>query len=202
MTVDKGYSQNCEQGVINSLFPDHGRFLDAGAFDGRTFSNSLKLFERGWSGVLVEPSPKAFAGLEREYAGKDRVVLVNAAVAINPGEIDFFDSGGDAVSSTEAAHAEKWEKGYGSKFEKIKVQAITWDHIMSTYGSNFDFVNLDTESTNYQLLQAFPFHECTPLCMCIEHDSKIDEMMKILSQYAYRIVYQNGENIVVWNGPR
>jgi hypothetical protein len=42
----------------------NGVFVDAGATDGETFSNSL-FFERflGWSGLCVEPQPEAFAKL-------------------------------------------------------------------------------------------------------------------------------------------
>jgi FkbM family methyltransferase len=196
------YSQNKEEGVVGSLFGNKGRFLDCGAFDGRTFSNTLRLYERGWKGVLIEPSPAAFAGLQRQYNGSERAILVNAAIAKQSGQIDFFDAGGDAVSSTETAHKEKWEKGYGSKFTKIKVTALTWLDIFNMYGTDFDFVNLDTEGTNLELLREYPFIECTPACMCIEHDNKIPQMMEILRKHKYRIVYTSGENIVVWNGPR
>ena len=195
------YSQNKEQGVINSLFPDTGRFLDVGAFDGKTFSNTLRLYERGWSGVLVEPSAPAFDGLSRLYQGSPRAVLINGLIGLESGTVDFYDSGGDAVSSTSPDHVEKWKKGYGSKFEKVRRRSITWSELFSKQGNDFQFVNLDTEGTNLQLLKAFPFHECLPLCMCIEHDSQIDQMMAILSPYGYRNLYTSGENIVVWNGP-
>lgn len=36
-----------------------GRFLDVGAFDGKTFSNTWRLAQEGWFGVCVEPSPPA-----------------------------------------------------------------------------------------------------------------------------------------------
>lgn len=195
------YSQNKEEGVINSLFGDRGRFLDVGAFDGKTFSNTLRLYERGWSGVLIEPSPLAFAGLKKQYAGSERVELVNAAITKEDGQIKFYESCGDAVSSTELAHKEKWEKGYGSKFTEVTVQGLSWMSIFNKYGNDFNFVNLDTESTNLELLKCFPLAECPAPCMCIEHDSKIGDMMDILIPYGYRVVYQSGENIVVWNGP-
>jgi FkbM family methyltransferase len=194
------YSQNAEEGVINSVLPDNGRFLDVGAFDGRTFSNTLKLYERGWSGVLVEPSPLAFAGLQREYKGKPRVELIQAAVADKDGTIGLWDSGGDAISSTVDSHKAKWEKGYKCKFTKIVVPSITYKTLFDKYGDDYNFVNIDTESTNLEMLKAFPFERCNPMCMCIEHDSKIDQMMAILSIKGFRVVYTSGENIVVYRG--
>ncbi len=198
------YSQNDEEGVINSLFGDTGRFLDVGAFDGKTFSNTLKLYERGWSGVLVEPSPLAFAGLQRQYVDSTRVTLVNAAIADSSGKIRFFDSGGDAISSTDVLHKAKWEAGYKCKFDEIEVDCLTWKSLFNIYCKDmtFDFVNIDTESTNLQLLKTFPFDKCLPMCMCIEYDSYRKEMMDILSGHGYREVYCSGENIVVYRGPR
>ena len=54
--------------IISELFKDQkdGFFIEAGAYDGETLSNSL-FFELklGWKGLLVEPNPDALAGLVR-----------------------------------------------------------------------------------------------------------------------------------------
>ncbi len=192
------YSQNEEEGIINNLFGDRGRFLDVGAYEGKTFSNTLRLFERGWQGVLLEPSPKAFAGLKKNYEGKEGVVLIQAAIADKSGQVVFYDSGGDAISSTELTHAKKWEAGYKCKFDKIIVSSITWDEIFDTYGVNFDFVNIDTEGTNLDLLLKFPFSRLVPRCLCVEFDGHAKEMQKHLNAFGYRNVYQSGENVVWW----
>ena len=196
------YSQNDEEGVINSLFGDRGRFLDVGAFDGKTFSNTLRLYERGWSGVLVEPSPNAFSGLKRVYADLPRVSLVNAAVADSDGFVSFFDSGGDAISSTDSVHKEKWERGYSCKFSPIEVQSITFKTLFKKYGSDYDFVNIDTEGTNFDVLKSFPFDLCNPMCLCIEHDGAYGQMSDILASHGHREVHRNGENMIFFRGPR
>ena len=201
MNIEAGeYSQSAEQGVINSLVGDTGRFLDVGTYNAKIFSNTRKLYERGWAGVMVEPSPANFAGLEKEYGTEERIRLIQATVAPEAGEIDFFDSGGDAISSTDEAHAKRWEAGYDCKFEKIKVKAITWSDLFDMVDPAFGFVNIVTESTNLELLQTFPFGICNPMCMCIEHDNHVAEMMTVLGPYGFRVVYQSGENIVVYRG--
>ena len=41
-----------------------GFFIEAGAYDGEMFSNTLYLERRlGWTGLLVEPNPDAFSEL-------------------------------------------------------------------------------------------------------------------------------------------
>jgi len=196
------YSQHEEEGVINSLFGDKGRFLDVGAFDGKTFSNTLRLYERGWSGVLVEPSPNSFAGLKRTYDWKPHVVLINAAVAKWDGTISFFDSGGDAISSTDFNHKEKWEKGHNCKFSPIEVASISFETLFKEYGFDYDFVSIDTEATNLEVLKMFPFDKCNPMCLCIEHDGMYGQIADMLSPLGHREVHRNGENLIFYRGPR
>jgi FkbM family methyltransferase len=59
----------------------HGRFVELGAFDGQTFSNTW-LLERcfGWRGVLIEANPQSFARLRRARGGNPAVRVVHSAV--------------------------------------------------------------------------------------------------------------------------
>ena len=51
-----------------------GFFIEAGAFDGETFSNTL-FFElkKNWTGLLVEPNPDAFEILQMKVSKTNRV---------------------------------------------------------------------------------------------------------------------------------
>lgn len=59
------YSQFEEQDAILQAFAGKtdGRFLDLGAWDPITFSNTRALVGLGWSGVMIEPSPGPFLEL-------------------------------------------------------------------------------------------------------------------------------------------
>jgi hypothetical protein len=48
------YSQNNEQEIILNFFNGRiGRYLDIGAFDGVSMSNTLALVELGWQGTAI-----------------------------------------------------------------------------------------------------------------------------------------------------
>jgi hypothetical protein len=52
--------------IVSHLFKDQkeGFFIEAGAYDGEIFSNSLHFeLKQGWKGLLVEPNPDALADL-------------------------------------------------------------------------------------------------------------------------------------------
>jgi hypothetical protein len=68
----KSYSQYGEDLIILDAFAgsqyledEPGTFLDIGAWHPTIFSNTRALIERGWAGVIIEPSPGPFINLMR-----------------------------------------------------------------------------------------------------------------------------------------
>src|SRR5690348_14672442 len=127
------HSQNGEQKVIFDYFGGSpGAFLDIGANDGETLSNSRALALSGWSGVCVEPSFRAYVRLSALYENNDSVECVNAAITSVDGPIDFWDSGthlnkGDValLSTTVKSELGRWEKS-GEQFSKTRVDGVTF----------------------------------------------------------------------------
>ncbi len=196
------YSQNAEEKVILGLLDKAhcgmGRFLDVGAWDGRTFSNTLRLAELGWSGVCVEPSPTAFSGLLKVHQNNPEIILVNAAISASGGWLDFYDAGGDAVSSSDPAHVARWTRDGGVKFTRFVLRSVSIGELFTKFGSNFTFINLDVESLNWTLFQAFPWEFLLHTkIVCVEHDGHIDEMTSLLAPHGFKKVEQNAENIIL-----
>ncbi|EKX35933.1 hypothetical protein GUITHDRAFT_52329, partial [Guillardia theta CCMP2712] len=72
-----------------------GTFLELGALDGSTYSNSF-YFERamGWRGILIEADPDNFRQLVKNRPDQ---VLVHAAICKEEREVHYMTSGGPAV---------------------------------------------------------------------------------------------------------
>jgi len=199
------YSQNNEEQIILELlakagYPESipGRFMDIGAYDGKTFSNTLRLAELGWAGVCVEPSPTAFAGLLKVHADNPEVILVNAAVGVKDEWIDFYDSGGDAVSSSSTQHVSKWQTNAGVKFSRFMLKSISMDELFTKFGSNFQFINLDVESLNINLFRILPWTWLkNTLILCVEHDRHIEEMTAVGAQNGFKVAHENAENLIL-----
>ncbi len=81
--VFNDYSQFGEDGVLQAIFsviePANEWCFECGAADGLFFSNTRRLIEQGWRGILVEADPKAFARLVVNNAN-DRVTCCNYLV--------------------------------------------------------------------------------------------------------------------------
>jgi hypothetical protein len=59
--------------------------VDIGASDGRTMSNSLRLYDAGWSGLAAELDPEKFVALAQAHAGNPEVGL--ARVRVTPANV-------------------------------------------------------------------------------------------------------------------
>lgn len=196
------YSQNQEEKVIVDYFSKntsgHGsKFIDIGAFDPFKFSNTRKLYEMGWTGIYVEPSPICFNRFKEAYKSEMRIHLINAAIAPNDGTITLYEANGDAVSTTDISHKDKWERGSNVRYNPIIVPALSMQKFMSQFGMDVDFLSLDTEGTNYQLFSLLPDYFLHRLKMiCIEHDGYHQQIMTKLQGYGYRQLELNNENLI------
>jgi FkbM family methyltransferase len=193
------YSQNNEQAVIACQLAvcgmATGKLLDIGAYDPAVFSNSRALLDLGWSGVLVEPSPQPFIKLLEHYRSNPKVSLVNAAVTVESGICPFFDSSGDAISTLSPAHTARWSNVAYSHFF---VHTIALCDLLSFFGCDFNFINIDVEGGNCDLFDKLPLERLPSLrLICIEHDGHEREICERAALFHFRPVYCNGENLIL-----
>lgn len=179
------------------------RFLDIGANHPTTFSNTRALFELGFSGIMIEPSPVPMRNLLTEYGWEPRITLIQACVGTVAGLMDIFVTD-DLVSTSSEAEFKKWEKREdnpsGAQFAgKMFVPAITMETIMNQFGG-FDFINLDAEGYSAELFLQMMAIGFFPTCICVEHDDRVKELLSIATANHYKGVLSNGTNLVVARG--
>lgn len=194
------YSQNDEEKyILEALDGTVGRFLDIGAHDGRTLSNTMALAERGWEGVCVEPSPNVFPALLKTHEKRPGIKCVNAPII--PGNearvMPFYDSRGDLVSTTVQDHVVRWESGSEVRFREFLVMGMPLRALLATVGMDFQFLNLDVESANLELFLDLPEQLMRNLkCICVEHDTFYTKITGYAASFGFSLVAQNGENLI------
>jgi|SRR6478609_4259307 len=202
------YSQNEEEKHILNYFNGkqsnsaYFNFLDVGANDGVTLSNTRSLFDTGrWNGVLVEPSPSAFQKLKENYRAMAGMYLYNFALGTHNGEIDFYDSGthlnkGD-IGLLSTASEEDYNKWRGvTEFNKIKVKVFRYKTFLNRLKlKKFDFISCDAEGLDLDILRQIDLRETS--CVCVEWNSKQDlktEFDKLM--IGFKIIYTSNENLI------
>lgn len=195
----KLYSQNSEEAVILDHFKNKptGKFIDIGAFHVEKFSNVRALYLAGWKGVLVEPAPSNYQAIADHYAEDKEITVLNVAIGETNGEIDFYDCGGDAISTTDEKHKAKWAAA-GVKYTQIKVPQMSVVDFFNEYGKGADFLSIDTEATNMVVFNNVPDWVWQEIKMvCIEHDTHQEEIEEKLNTFGFITLYVNAENIIM-----
>jgi FkbM family methyltransferase len=196
-TFKPGRSQNREDEFILAYFGDFvGRFLDVGALDGVTISNSYALAEKGWGGVCVEPDPQALEGLERTHGENPNIVIAPVAISTCGGFMPFYNSRSGGVSTLSEAHRDKWASD--AKYETIEVLTITPAALLQRHPGPYSFFSLDIEGCNADVFEQFPLSDMGTELVCVEHDG---EHRRILAHCAAhglkRVAHENAENILI-----
>lgn len=196
------YSQNSEQEIILNYFQSHkGNFLDLGANDGVTFSNTRALSEAGWGGVLIDASPKAFQKLEENYKNKLDFHLYNLAIGRVNGIAKFHESGpligADDVALVSTFHQHEMERFKSVvQYEEIEAKCLTWSAFLAGCPiKDFDFISMDIEGNEMDVL---PYMDLTNTRMiCIEFNGNEElkrEYEKFL--FGFKLIYTSGENLI------
>lgn len=185
--------QNEEQYILEAVSEiSNGRFLDIGAWDPKIFSNTRALYEKGWSGVVIEPSPEPIKNLLAAYGYEHRVQIVAALVGANGDGLISIHVTDDALSTTDEHEYEKW-KPVGKFLGNLIIPSVPVKQLVHDFGV-FDFVNIDTEGTSVDIFRELMLH-MKPTCVCVEFNDRKPEAMAAAGGH-YDLIHDNGTNLV------
>jgi FkbM family methyltransferase len=206
--INMKYSQNNEETLILDFFKDqnHGTFLDIGANDGITLSNTYALLDMGWDAVYIEASPKAYERLMANIFAKrnGNIFTSNIAVGDRNEYVEFYESGellgsGDAalVSSLYSAEIKRWDS-LNIPFEKISVEMVDFKTLLSRIPEvyrRFDLLSLDIEGGEMSVLPQIDFNQLGIKMAIIEWNSKNAEFYdNIMFNFGFKLLSTNPEN--------
>jgi len=202
------YSQNNEQEIIINLFKGkrNGTFIDIGANDGVTLSNTFALANfYGWTGLLVEASPKAYERLLKNYELiNGQIDFQNVAIGKEDGFLEFYESGellnkGDValVSSGIKSELDRW-KTLNMPFEKLSVPMTTIKTMLErSRHFRFDLLSLDIEGMELDVLPQIDFNALGIKVAVIEWNSKNEQAYHdIMFPFGFKLVSKNMENLI------
>lgn len=167
--------------------PRGGYFVEFGALDGKTSSNTLYLeAELGWTGILAEPARAAHPYLARRGAHIDHRCVWRASgerLAFN--ECRPVDHSTIDAFSDSDHHADS-RRG-GTRYE---VETVSLDDLLRHWGApkRIDYLSVDTEGSELEILQAFDFAAWDVRLITVEHNytDRRQALFDLLSGQGYR----------------
>ena len=195
----KKYSQYQEESFLVDYFNDAktGFLVDIGAADGISNSNSRKLIENGWSGLLIEPNKKNYIKLQKLYEKNNLIILENLGCSNTTEDlVDFYIDKNDEyeqLSTFSYSQAEGCKKIFNCNFVKDKIKLQKTSELLSKHNiKEIDFLSIDTESFDTNVILGINFNECNINLICVEHIT--DEMTEELKKHNYNLCHKTDGN--------
>ena len=193
------YSANREDVYLNRVFAAQptGFYVDVGAAHPMYENDTRALYERGWSGINIEPNEEFF-GLLAEARPRDRNLRL--AVSDEPGELAFHQVIGTGLSTADAGEAER-ARERGHEVAERRVAADTLRHILDEAAPNaIDLLKIDVEGFELKVLQSNDWTRFRPHLVLVEAtfpDTPVrrpDLVTPYLETQGYRRVFFDGLN--------
>lgn len=175
-------SQNNEAEIVAKYFNGFiGVLLDIGANDGKTFSNSYDLIKSGWVGELIEPTERGFNNLSMLYCDNPKIALHNFVVGSKYGIFDFCSPNDSLLATNDPSLLDKW-KNKGVTYEVVKKLFCTFADAKKIFMyKTFDFITIDAEGMDLEILLQMDLNALGCKCICVEHNSDKEVYNKIKS---------------------
>ena len=161
--------------IVGDLFDR--TFLEFGATDGISLSNSFMLEKNlGWTGVLAEPSPQWHTKLKNN---RPNTKILTDCIWKSSGEkLDFFVSDVGVLSTLVDFKYSDLSSMPGNTKDRIKngkvieVETISINDVMEKNfnGDAPSYLSIDTEGSEYEILQSLDFEKYRPVVFTIEHN--------------------------------
>lgn len=177
-------------------FKRDGFFVEFGATDGVTLSNTAYLERRfGWTGIVAEPARRWHEQLKRNRSChiETKCVWKNSASVLTFNEADIGEySAIDSFSS-------RASKRHGQKYS---VETISLRDLLIKYGAphRIDYISIDTEGSEFEILSPFDFEEFEFGVLTIEHNfgPHRDRIFNLLTRAGYIRKFENLSSFDDW----
>lgn len=167
-----------------------GYFIEFGATDGLCLSNTYLLESRyGWSGILAEPAKKWHENLKI-----NRLCIIDTRCVYTTSglELEFLEAPTGELSTisnfaSSDLHNRKNSQSY--KVTSISLMDLLMEH---NAPNEIDYLSIDTEGSEYEILKAFDFSLYQIKIISVEHNftPMRQTIYELLSKNGYKRIFE------------
>lgn len=197
------YSQCGQDQFLNEHFfknKPNGVFVEVGAFDGISLSNTKFFEELGWTGLCIEPIPEKFQTLR-----KNRSCLCIQGCVSDSNRIDQFLwlEGEPAMLSgllskyderhLQRIHEEVATRSFGREPQTIDVQCYLLNDLLKVHQLFYvDFLSIDTEGGELEILQSIDYDRFHIEFIDVENNFHDPEIVNFMISKGYEHIGNTG----------
>lgn len=196
------YSQNGEDVLLERLFKDQndGFYVDVGACHPTDESVTKHFYDRGWSGINIEPIKSLHALHEKE---RPRDINLNIGISNTSGIFEFTETYPRAGMSTFKETLSEDVLRNVEQIKKYNVACRTLADVLNDFAKDktIQFLKIDVEGFEENVLQSNDWEKHRPQVVVVESTqpcscspSRCDEWEYILSNNDYLFCLFDGLN--------
>lgn len=168
-----------------------GYFVDFGATDGVTLSNSHLLeTKHGWRGICAEPARSWHPALRRN---RPSAVIETRCVWTKTGaELTFRETAERELSTIDSYAQSDSRAKKRNESETYAVSTVSLDDMLAEHGApeHFEYLSIDTEGSEFDILKNFDLGRYMPKVITVEHNytPRRSDIHALLTASGYRRV--------------
>lgn len=182
------YSQWGEDLIINKFFQNKkkGFYLDIGSYHPYTFNNTLLLHKKGWNGINIDINPTS---IDLFNIARPRDVNICSTIDSKGRNFKmYFDGPFSSVNTLNEEFYESAKKRYFKNTKFMSVKSKTIEEIMqfSKYRNSVDFINIDVEGSDFDILKQIDLIKYQVKLLAIEThnvDGSIVKNFELISNF-------------------
>ena len=186
--------------VLTAIGEKHGGyFVEVGVGSGKEISNSWMLEKHfGWNGILVEPNKSSHesilacrnAHLEKRAAASTTGNILQFEEIVGAGEYSrVADTGGLEIAGAQVRHYD--------------VESVTLNQVLAERQAplEIDYLSIDTEGNEVDILGAVDFDKYTFKVMTLEHNGNertLAAFKRMLEPKGYHMIFPHISGFDAW----
>jgi len=199
----KTYSQDLEDIFINEYFKNKncGFYIDIGCYHPIKYSNTALLYNRGWKGINIDMNSTS---IDLFNIARNRDINICSAISSTNKQVtQFIDHSYSPVNTIDKKFSDIISKKLSIKpFIEKKIQTYTLSQVLKKYKvliNQVDFLNIDVEAHDYEVLKGIDFVKIKPKIICIEIENfssklNFEKINNYLKKYDYIFIKKIGLN--------
>jgi len=153
--------------IYTKLFGDitDGTFVEVGAYDGVSYSNTVFLAELGWRGLYIEPDIRSFTKCMAAHSDQLNISCANLAMGRRNGELVMFKKHGDYSIGDPAMAAALGAQEDLYTAETTRLDVLLWAAMIHP---GFQLLVIDVDGMEMDVLDGFSIDHYKPQMVIIE----------------------------------
>ena len=170
LTRHPSYAQDGEDLLLDDLL-DHkaeGFYVDVGAYHPTEFSNTKVFYDRGWSGINIEPVHHRYVELSK---ARPRDLNLNVGVASRAGVAELYCMEPAGLTTFVRSESERLCQFDGHRLVEVRrVEVTPLSAILDAHGHlpHIDFLSVDVEGAERDVLESNDWLKYRPSVVLIE----------------------------------